>query len=112
MCICRILMQMSNLPIGSASPLPFTSLQTLPNFSRFKCQLNWPWLASLYRDVFTGVWRGFELFPLVSIYTYCFFINCSYVRVVFGHYDPEYTTHLNNCGHNNHNSMKKYHSFP
>ena len=41
-----------------------------------------------------------------------FFINCSYVRVLFGHYGPEYTTHLTNYGQNNPNGMKKYHSFP
>ena len=28
------------------------------------------------------------------------------MRVLFRHYDPEYTTHLNNYGHNNHNGMK------
>ena len=41
-----------------------------------------------------------------------FFINCSYVRVLFGNYGPEYTIHFNNYGHNNHISMRKYHSFP
>ena len=35
-------------------------------------------------------------------------INCSYVRVLFGHFGPEYITHLINYGQNNSNGMKKY----
>ena len=36
-----------------------------------------------------------------------FFENCSYVGVLFGHYGPEYTTHLINYGQNNPNGIKK-----
>ena len=41
------------------------------------------------------------------LHTLYFFINCSYVRAPFGHYNPEYTTYLNNNGHNKQNNMKK-----
>ena len=34
------------------------------------------------------------------------------MMVLFGHYGPEYTIHLNKYGHDNHNGMRKYHSFP
>ena len=35
------------------------------------------------------------------------FIKCSYVRELFGHYGPDYTTHLINYGQNNPNGRKK-----
>ena len=72
---------------------------------RFKCQLNWPLVTSMYRGVFTGVWRDLELVSLVRVYTICIFINCSYGRVLSEPYPLEYTTNVTNYGPNN---PKKY----
>ena len=36
-----------------------------------------------------------------------FCINCSYVRVLFGHYGTEHVTHLVNYGQNNPHGMNK-----
>ena len=51
-----------------------------------------------------------------STLTAVVFINCSYVRVLLGQYDPEYTSHLNNYGHNKNGTKtmlnyEKYQSF-
>ena len=85
------------------TPLLVTHLTSL----RFKCQLNWPCLTSMHRGVFSGVWRDLDLFSLVSCTQYEFFINCNYVRVLFGPCCPKYITHLINYGQNNPNGMKK-----
>ena len=62
-------------------------LETTVILSKFKCQLNWPCLTSIQRDVFTGVWRDLNLYSLVMVYIhYMFFlhsgINSKCVRVL------------------------------
>ena len=96
------------------------SLETHVVLSDVKCQLNWPCLISIHTGMFIGVWRYIDIFSLMRLYTdyifFCIFafflgealhrlhtflhfgINCSYVRVLFGYFGPEYITHLINYG--------------
>ena len=88
---------MHNSPIGPVSPLPYTSSRNTSYL--FKIQV--PTELALYdftaqKCVLWSVERPW-FFPLgEALHRLHIFINCSYLRVLIGHYGPEYTTHLIN----------------
>ena len=83
---------MSNQPNGSASPTPIhlsadTSYLVKPPMPT-ELALT---VFNTQRCVHWSVERLGNVSPWWGSTQIAFYINCSYVMVLFGHYDPEYT---------------------
>ena len=101
MCILRLLIKMSNSPNRSSSPPPWTLLHIHLVYLDINCQLNQIQLGSTAQIVFSQPWLDSRYSLLVRLYTYWLFYNYNDVKAVFGCYNPEFLTQLNNYTYNN-----------